>query len=302
MQPLPVVPLKGRKHLGGEAPQGSKLTTALIIIGVALCVGALIWLGVIAFGYIDAQNKYHGYAESSQLDTVVADEVAEDPSALSKLTVDWDALRATNPDIVAWIYVPGTVINYPVVKTTDNEFYLHHNFDGSYSSSGTVFLDTKNNASLTDQQILLYGHHMNDQSMFACLVDYHDQSFFDEHQTIILATPTMNYRLEPAYVFVCAGDAQICVYNYPSLELFRKDVRSQYDSSVASSSAFVPENTMQLVELVTCSYETNDSRTILAATIAERAVPGSGTTVSASTATTEWSLSPTETAEQAMST
>lgn len=309
--PMPDDARRGKKR----TRKGGKLSTFLIIVGVTLCVIALVWLGIIVFGYVDAQNKYKGYADDAQFDTALADTAAaaDDTTSLSQLTVDWDALYATNPDIVAWVYVPGTVINYPVAKSSDNDYYLHHNFDGSYSSSGTIFLDYENAADFSDQQVLLYGHHMNDGSMFACLVDFDDQGFFDEHRTVIIATPTMNYRLDTAYVFVCSGDAQIRSINYQSDALFHDALHEYYDNCMASASSFNPDTAKQVIQLVTCSYETNDSRTVLTATIAEKAVPVSAQgTQSGSTATSTTTskvddsdaagedMSATESAEQAM--
>jgi sortase B len=258
-------PLHRREH-----PGRVRLAGALIISGVLLCVVALVWLATILYGYWDAQQKYDSIAETSTFSTDVGDAVAQDPSVLGDVTIDWSALSAINADIVGWIYVPGTDIDYPIVQTDDNEYYLTHNFDGTSSSSGAVFLDYEDSG-FTDQQVIVYGHHMKNGSMFAALVDFDDQTFFDGHRTIIIATPTKNYLLETAYVFVCSGDAEIRQIDYPSLEDLHGVLFEQYNEAEASSSTLDVSTLTQVFQFVTCSYETNDSRTVLTAYVVQTA-------------------------------
>ena len=74
--------------------------------------------------------------------------------------VDFVVLRETNPDIVAWIYIEGTKINYPIVQGEDNRYYLKHLFSGEWNGSGCIFLDFRNDASFADRHSIIYGHHM----------------------------------------------------------------------------------------------------------------------------------------------
>ena len=73
--------------------------------------------------------------------------------------VDFVVLRETNPDIVAWIYIEGTKINYPIVQGEDNRYYLKHLFSGEWNGSGCIFLDFRNDASFADRHSIIYGHH-----------------------------------------------------------------------------------------------------------------------------------------------
>jgi sortase B len=96
----------------------------VFIVSIVVFVGALAALGAIGYQYWAQQNAYSGLEEYAEVDD-------NSNLALSDLKVDWDGLRAINPDIVAWVYVPGTPINYPVVQGSDNQEYLHKAFDGS---------------------------------------------------------------------------------------------------------------------------------------------------------------------------
>ena len=106
----------------------------VFVVSLVVLIAALIGLGAIAFQYISQQRAYDDLEQYASLSD-------SENMTLADLTVDWDALRAMNPDIVAWIYVPDSPINYPVVQGDDNEEYLHKAFDGStgwLASAGTI--------------------------------------------------------------------------------------------------------------------------------------------------------------------
>ena len=93
--------------------------------------------------------------------------------------IDWAGLQAVNNQVVGWIQIPDTQVNYPVYQTTDNDHYLHTNAKGEWSIGGQIFMDYQNNPNgLTDQQTILYGHHMRNGSMFQYIGAMNDQSTF----------------------------------------------------------------------------------------------------------------------------
>jgi sortase B len=113
-----------------------------------------------------------------------------------KITVDFDAMKAVNEDIVAWIYDPGTTINYPIVQAEDNDYYLHRMLNGAYNANGTLFMDYTNAPDFTSQNTLIYGHNMKSGYMFGALINYKKQAFYDEHPFMYLLTPAQDYKLE----------------------------------------------------------------------------------------------------------
>ena len=111
----------------------------VFIVAMIVFVASVTALGLIAFSYFQGQQKYGETAEKADFDPSELD----GGSALSEVTVDWDALREVNPDTVGWIYIPNTAINYPVVQGEDNEHYLTYDFDGSegwLAEYGAIFL------------------------------------------------------------------------------------------------------------------------------------------------------------------
>ena len=134
----------------------------IIFSGVALIACLAVGAGYL----IDSWRQHAAHQDlTATVITPAADN--SDPSAAK--TIDFTALLATNPDTVAWIEIPDTNINYPVVQTTNNETYLSRTFDGGTSISGTIFLDADNAADFTNVNSILYGHHRYDRTMFADL-------------------------------------------------------------------------------------------------------------------------------------
>ena len=83
--------------------------------------------------------------------------------------VDFSLLKQENEDIVGWIYCEGTPISYPVVQSGDNQYYLHRLINGEYNIAGSIFMDYRNNAELEDNNTIIYGHNMKNNTMFGYL-------------------------------------------------------------------------------------------------------------------------------------
>lgn len=110
------------------------------------------------------------------------------------ISVNFDDLKKQNPDTVGWIKVNNTNINYPVVKCSNNEFYLNHAFDETWNDAGWIFMDYRNNAVDFDKNTIIYGHSRYDMSMFGTLRNVVKKSWFDnkDNHLIKLSTPTEN--------------------------------------------------------------------------------------------------------------
>lgn len=243
----------------------------VFIASLIVFIGALAILGVIAYQYLSQQNAYGDLEQYTELSA------EGEHLALSDLSVDWKALQAINPDIVAWVYVPDTPINYPVVQGSDNNEYLHKAFDGStgwLASAGTIFLDANNKADFSDRNNALYGHHMKDGSMFATIADWTDQSTFDSHRDLYLLTPAGNYRCKTfALVKTTGGDA-IIQTGFSSDENYHTYIQDKLDRSVVtqSSPVFSVDDIQQSLILSTCEYTQNNGRAVLCATVVETTV------------------------------
>lgn len=120
-----------------------------------------------------------------------ADSDVPPPEPESNLDIDWDALRATNPDIVAWIQFDNpAIINYPVMQSTNNQHYLHTRWNGGWSRAGAIFMNTHNEPDLSDFNTTIYGHKMRNGSMFGSLHAYRSQAHADKYPWFRIYLPT----------------------------------------------------------------------------------------------------------------
>lgn len=109
---------------------------------------------------------------------------------------------AENPDVYAWLEIPGTNISYPIVqREEDGGFYLSHNALGQEDEKGAVFTESYNHKDFQDLVTVLYGNRMEDGSMFGGLLEYEDQMYFEDHREIVIYTPdkTLHYKIFAAY-------------------------------------------------------------------------------------------------------
>ena len=177
--------------------------------------------------------------------------------------VDFGALYEINADVVAWLILPDTPIHHPVVQGTDNYHYLRHIFDGRRSNIGTLFVDTYNEPGFVDRNTIIYGHNLQDGSMFAVLENYSSQDFFNAHPWVFLLTPTGNYviQLFAGYVTDVEG---------PSWRLWFSDDDDEFKEWVNAARArsdFVSDVEVrpsdQVVTLSTCSLAFYDARYVV---------------------------------------
>lgn len=171
--------------------------------------------------------------------------------------VDFDLLRKENSDLVGWITIPGTRIDYPIVKTNDNDKYLHTLFNGKTGDSGCLFADYRSEP-FRSALTIVYGHRMKDGSMFDNLGFYKKRSFADKHQSINIYTPERTYDLK--IILFATIDANNIVYN----EYFTSAM-NVYDflKGYAHYTYSKPKDNEKLVMLSTCAYEFKNARYVL---------------------------------------
>ena len=236
-----------------KSPWSIVFGVALTVLIISIAVLLIIW-----FSYFQGQQKYQKLSEYFSIE--------------NELKVDWDALRAINPDIVAWVYVPGTAINYPVVRGEDNEYYLTHDFDGDQgwlANYGAIFMDYRNNPNWSDNAYFIYGHHMNDGSMFADVAGLRDQEFFDRCRTVYLLSPTANFTLRTYALIHCPPDDPIVQPLFGSPEEMAAYVQDKINRSVVDPGSIPQANGInKSFAFATCD-NVGDARYVLFAYITD---------------------------------
>ncbi len=173
-------------------------------------------------------------------------------------------LISMNPDCFGWISIAGTNINYPVMHTPNNpQKYLNRNFYGEYSFSGTPFIDARCSSDSTN--LIIYGHHMNNGTMFADLCNYTDYSYFADHPTVVLETQegALSYTVFAVMKVKSDDDwyrftSALTEKRYNSMIEYAKE-KSIYDTGIT------PKYGQQILTLSTCyGYNQNDRILVLA--------------------------------------
>ena len=168
-----------------------KKTNIPIIILMIFFIILLFFSGTkIVIWYMNNQNNKKISDEIAEFVTV--DETKEDNE--EKYVVDFEKLKEKNSDIVAWLKVNGTNIETTVVKTTNNYYYLTHNFNKEYNSAGWIFADYKNKVDGTDKNIVIYGHNMRDDSMFGSLKNILNSDWYDNEENTNITLYTENEK------------------------------------------------------------------------------------------------------------
>lgn len=177
--------------------------------------------------------------------------------------LDFEKLKEINPDVIGWIYIPGTQINYPIVQGTDNEKYLHTGLDGEESVAGSIFLDYENTSDFSGRNHVIYGHNMKNATMFRDLIQFKDKTFFQEHERFTIYTPERVIKLKAISCFYGKADADIRRTEFDSQREFVEFVNRMI--SPCPFAQYQDETVKAIYTLVTCSYEVNDARTYLIA-------------------------------------
>lgn len=145
-------------------------------------------------------NKENDFIKEEIHETAIIQDNVEGENTYK---VDFASLKEKNPDVVGWLEVPGTNIKYSVVKTSNNDYYLKHNFNKEYNSSGWIFADYNNKVDGTDKNLVIYGHNVKDNSMFGSLKNIINEEWYnnEENYNIIFMTENTNeiYRVFSVY-------------------------------------------------------------------------------------------------------
>ena len=169
-------------------------------------------------------------------------------------------LSSMNDDYMFWINVKGTNIDYPVVQGEDNDFYLNHGFNKEYLSSGSIFLDYRNNFN-DDFNSVIYGHHMRNRTMFGELMKFKEEEFFKNNKDITITSKDGTYDYEIFAVGVFDAD-----FSYNDVSFSDENEFSNFLNKIMSNSTYkrdIVDSSDKIITLSTCSYEYNDARTAI---------------------------------------
>ena len=175
----------------------------------------------------------------------------DDPAAQELAGIDLAALREVNPDTAAWIYIPGTNISYPVMQGADNDYYLRHTWEKKWNSGGSIFLDWHSARDFEGFHTIVYGHHMNNGTMFGALEGYADEGFWREHPYVYVADGSCVRRYEVFAAWEARVDS--LVYAHGDTPEERQALIELCVGSSWVDTGIVPEVEDKLLTLSTCT-------------------------------------------------
>lgn len=250
------------------APKRKGKRPAVIALSVLLVV--LIAVGVGGFAYVAWQQGEMDRAAQQQANTpepATPEQVqpAQPEDSRVQNPINFAELKEQNPEVYAWIYVPGTDVNLPVVQsTTDDNFYLNHNIDGDYAVEGAIYSQSMNAADFSDPVTVLYGHNLVNGSMFSTLHYFENEDFFAQHDTMYIYTigHMLTYKVVSAYQYDDRHILNSFDFSDPSV------VRTYFDHVMAPNSlvenvrqGVTLQTTDKIVQLSTCTDTVNHTDT-----------------------------------------
>lgn len=186
------------------------------------------------------------YKESDKSTEKLIEESIKIKEETQKRSIDWEYLKSINKDIIAWIEIENTKIDYPILKDKD-VYYLKHTFDKKYNSNGSIF--TTNSYPFEDKETIVYGHNMKNGSMFSDLGKYLNKDFLNSHFNFKIYTPTCNYEARIFSVYSIGVETES--NNIKSLNF---EDRIEYYKKASEYNIETDSNIKKIVKLSTCSY------------------------------------------------
>ena len=251
---------------------GWKILYVILVLACLLCIGGMVL-------YLMQDNAEEVIVEEQQEalkeEYVVKEtdvEVAE--TELAELPIDFEGLWEINPEIYAWIRIPDTKIDYPILQHEgeDQGYYLTRDIYGENSQAGSIYTEHYNRKDFTDPNTLLYGHNMKNGSMFHNVRYFAEREYFDEHEDLYIYVPgkILKYQIITCYEY---DDRHILgSFDFSDEEVFEEyleeimNPRSMY-TMVREGVELTPEN--RIVTLSTCVANKPNNRRLLQAVFVE---------------------------------
>lgn len=205
---------KNRKRKKGKKRGGLSIIDKIVIL---ICVGVMAVCAYKIYKPLDqyrkGQQEYSDVRKKSVTNKKPAGN-SDDAKALAKY-INFARLKRINKDVIAWIWIPGTGISYPVLKGSTDNFYLRHDLYRRYLYSGSIFMESVCKSDFSSQNTIIYGHNMKDGSMFAMTRRFASRSFMNRHHRIYIYTPDKAVRIYDVFSYNVTTQSRILFTNEP---------------------------------------------------------------------------------------
>ncbi len=227
------------------------------IYNIVLVIFILFFIVVCSLIYKDSKEMYDAVKTYGE----IKEQCVSEPKKKNKKNINWDRLYKINPDIVAWIEIPGTAIDYPIVRTRDYDFYLSHDIYKRYSKYGTLFIDQRlYKKPFKSTNLIVYGHNMGRYTdiMFSSLMQYKKQGYCDKHKYIHLYVKGMEkkqiFRIVSVMEVQSSSEAYKVNFHKDEYMNWRQSITDKSIVDCGQDNLNVEE---QMLTLSTCTYSSN---------------------------------------------
>ena len=241
---------------------------------VILCVSLAVLLTCIVLLLCkNAENRHAEEQYSDITDEVAVPAESTTPEEPYVSPIDFEELWEINPDVIGWIRVPGTDIDYPIMYSKDdNSYYLTHNIYGEELTSASIFVEYYNHSDFSDFNTVIYGHNMNDGRMFGQLHRYEDREFFDANRTVYIYLPdrTLAYRIFAAHFVSNDHILSVCKNKDPeSCDAYLDSIFADEsaDANIDGSVSVTTDDS--IITLSTCDRYKRDQKFVIHAVLIE---------------------------------
>lgn len=246
-----------------------QILTALLALVLAVSGGYLLWKQA---DYRQGAKDYDAAAETAGLTlpspSAPAEAEPEPPEPYADLLqqVDLEALQAVNPEVVGWITIPETEVNYPLLQAADNRYYLDHTWMGDTSSVGAIFLECRCAPDFSGFHTIIYGHNMRNGSMFGSLRHYAGADYREAHPSVYLVTAGGVRRYDIFAAFEAGVEEIVYRLDLEETGSEAEFLRFSLDHSVIDT-GIIPEPEDQIITLSTCTGRGHAKRWVVQAVL-----------------------------------
>ena len=236
-----------------------KVFNIIWAILIIIAIGVGIYCGIMIY---NAQKEYKEVEDTNdEIISLYTKNTSEDDT--EEFSVDWESLLNINSEIVAWIRIPNTNVNYPIVQSDNNNQYLRRNIYGNYSYGGCIFVDSAIESPFNTGNTIIYGHNLNNGSMFSNLKKYKDEDYAVTHKDIYIYLSNGEQKQYKIFSFTKVKENNYDIYNnsVDDLDAYY-EIISKYNQLPLDENI---DNTKPILTLSTCTNGNKQDRYVIQA-------------------------------------
>jgi len=248
----------------------------ILNIALIICLAVFLFSGwklvTSIIEYRQGEENYEAIFKDAVLSPEKTDNGEVSPDSDNLPIIDWAKLKSMNSDLIGWLYLPDTSIQYPVVSTTDNDYYLTHTFDKTKNACGCIFMDKGNKTDFTSDNTILHGHNMKNGTMFGSLRKFEEKEYWQSHPYIWIIRENTALKYEIFSVGITEAAGNVYILEFGSEESFKNYIVDRTKLGAIFETGVNVTTSDKLLTLSTCTSDTEAGRRVVQAKLIEEKV------------------------------